>query len=118
MAFDKEGTLHYLDEQGIQYEKMEHKAVFTMEEMDEVGISAKGGVTTHHAEEAVIDRMMAAGAKHRLIVADSSKIGKAGFSRVCECSELLTLVTNTGGDRDALAQLEETGVNIRFSAEA
>ena len=81
------------------------------------GISAKGGVTTHHAEEAVIDRMMAAGAKHRLIVADSSKIGKAGFSRVCECSELLTLVTNTGGDRDALVQLEETGVNIRFSAE-
>ena len=44
MAFDKEATLRYLDEQGIAYEKMEHKAVFTMEEMDEVGISAKGGV--------------------------------------------------------------------------
>ena len=44
MAYDKEGTLRYLDEQGIAYEKMEHKAVFTMEEMDEVGISAKGGV--------------------------------------------------------------------------
>lgn len=42
--YNKEGTLRYLDEQGIQYEKMEHKAVFTMEEMDEVGISAKGGV--------------------------------------------------------------------------
>ena len=34
--FDKEATLAYLDEQGIAYEKMEHKAVFTMEEMDEV----------------------------------------------------------------------------------
>lgn len=44
MAFDKEATLRYLDEQGIEYEKMEHKAVFTMEEMDEVGISARGGV--------------------------------------------------------------------------
>ncbi len=44
MAFDKEGTLAYLDQQGIVYEKMEHKAVFTMEEMDEVGISARGGV--------------------------------------------------------------------------
>ena len=42
--YDKEATLRYLDEQGIVYEKMEHKAVFTMEEMDEVGISAKGGV--------------------------------------------------------------------------
>lgn len=44
MAFDKEGTLRYLDEQGIAYEKMEHKAVFTMEEMEEIGISARGGV--------------------------------------------------------------------------
>ena len=43
-VYDKENTLRYLDEQGIPYEKMEHKAVFTMEEMDEVGISAKGGV--------------------------------------------------------------------------
>lgn len=81
------------------------------------GISARGGVTTHHAEEAVIDRMMAAGAKQRLIVADSTKIGKAGFSRVCECSSLLTLVTNTGGQPEDLAQLEESGVSIRFSGE-
>lgn len=42
--FNKEKTLAYLDEQGISYEKMEHKAVFTMEEMDEAGISARGGV--------------------------------------------------------------------------
>lgn len=42
--FDKEKTLAYLDEQGIAYEKLEHKAVFTMEEMDEAGISDKGGV--------------------------------------------------------------------------
>lgn len=81
------------------------------------GISAKGGVTTHHAEEAVIDRMMAAGAKQRVIVADSTKIGKAGFSRVCECSGLLTLVTNPGGDAEALTQLEETGVSIHFGTE-
>ena len=82
------------------------------------GISARGGVTTHHAEEAVIDRMMAAGAGQRLIVADSTKIGKAGFSRVCECSQRLILVTNPGGDPEALAQLEETGVSIRFGGEA
>lgn len=43
-VYDKETTLTWLDEQGIPYEKMEHKAVFTMEEMDEAGISAKGGV--------------------------------------------------------------------------
>lgn len=43
-GYNKEATLDWLDQQGIPYEKMEHKAVFTMEEMDEVGISARGGV--------------------------------------------------------------------------
>lgn len=43
-GYNKEATLSWLDEQGIAYEKMEYKAVFTMEEMDEVGISARGGV--------------------------------------------------------------------------
>ena len=43
-VYDKEATLTWLDAQGILYEKMEHKAVFTMEEMDEAGISTRGGV--------------------------------------------------------------------------
>lgn len=79
------------------------------------GISARGGITTHHAEEVVIDRMMAAGAKNKLIVADQSKIGRAGFSRVCECGADFVLVTNTGGDVQALEQLLECGVNINYA---
>ena len=43
-GYNKEATLRWLDEQGLSYEKLEHKAVFTMEEMDEAGISARGGV--------------------------------------------------------------------------
>lgn len=43
-VYDKKATLIWLDQQGIPYEKLEHKAVFTMEEMDEAGISARGGV--------------------------------------------------------------------------
>lgn len=82
------------------------------------GISAKGGVTTHHAEEAVIDRMMAAGAKKPLIVADGSKIGRAGFSRVCECGPGLILVTNPPVDPEILAQLADCGLQICLTAES
>ena len=42
--YDKAQTLAYLDEHKIPYEKMEHAPVYTMEEMDAAGISAKGGV--------------------------------------------------------------------------
>ena len=79
------------------------------------GVSARGGVTTHHAEEALIDRIMSAGSKRTLIVADGSKIGRPGFSRVKECGPGLTLVTDASADPGALAQLEEMGLDIVYA---
>ena len=75
------------------------------------GISAAGGITTYHAEEAVIDRMMLRAAKHTVIVADHSKIGRTGFTRVCDCTPNTCLVTD-GGDGNALADLADMGVKI------
>ena len=79
------------------------------------GISAKGGVTTHHAEEALIDRIMSAGSKRTLIVADGSKIGRPGFSRVRECGPGLSLVTDSSADPESLAQLAEQGLEIVYA---
>lgn len=76
------------------------------------GISARGGITTYHAEEATIDRMMLMGAKSILVVADSSKIGNPGFSRVCDCSQRLNLITDTQADPRILQELRELGVEI------
>lgn len=79
------------------------------------GVSAKGGVTTHHAEEALIDRIMSVGSKRTLIVADGSKIGRPGFSRVRECGPGLTLVTDASADPEALSQMKEQGVEIVYA---
>lgn len=73
------------------------------------GISATGGVTTYHAEEAVIDRMMVRGAGRTVIVAHAEKIGRAGFTRVCGCDRHTTLVTDST-DGPALQALRELGV--------
>jgi len=40
----KEKVYQKLDELGITYEAMDHPAVYTMEEMDELGITSKGEV--------------------------------------------------------------------------
>jgi Ala-tRNA(Pro) deacylase len=40
----KEKVYQKLDELGINYEAMDHPAVYTMEEMDELGITSKGEV--------------------------------------------------------------------------
>ena len=79
------------------------------------GVSASGGVTTHHAEEALIDRIMSAGSKRTLIVADGSKIGRPGFSRVRECGVGLTLITDATAAPEALEALRNQGVEIVYA---
>jgi len=76
------------------------------------GISADAGVTTYHAEEAAIDRMMADGARQVLIAADRTKIGRAGFSRVCDCYEGLCIVTGSGESGSELFELQQQGVTV------
>lgn len=76
------------------------------------GVSEACGITTYHAEEAILDRMMIDGAAHALIVADSSKLERAGFSRVCECSEKLTLVTDCASE-ETRERLHQHGMQVK-----
>lgn len=76
------------------------------------GVSAKGGITTHHAEEAIIDRIMSAGAKKTVIAADSTKIGRAGFSRVSAAGTEMLLITDPAADGAALDALREQGMTV------
>lgn len=75
-------------------------------------IDGQNGITTFHPEEAIIDRLMIAGAKKTVIAADSSKIGRAGFSRVCDCSEGIRLITNADAPNADLQALSDAGVHI------
>ena len=74
------------------------------------GVSAQGGITTCHPEEAIINRLMMANAKKRLIAATGNKIGTAGFSRICDGDETIQLITDNTCDKDALLALQERGV--------
>ena len=76
------------------------------------GVSARGGFTTYHPEEAIIDRLMMANAKKCLVPATGNKIGNAGFSRICDCDPHLLLVTDSSCDKDALQQLQDQGLSV------
>ncbi len=58
------------------------------------GVSHDGEISTCHAEEAIIDKLMIARAKNVLIVADKTKIGRTGFSYVCHCDDKIKILTN------------------------
>ena len=79
------------------------------------GISAEGGMTTYHAEEATLNCMMINQAKHTLVAADHSKVGHAGFFRFGEVAEGLELVTDTKANRQVVAELEAKGLKVSFA---
>ena len=76
------------------------------------GISASNGITTHHAEEALVDRLMMGGAKRVILAADHTKLGRVGFARVCQCSDRFLLVTDARADDAAVALLREQGMQV------
>lgn len=76
------------------------------------GISAEGGVTTYHAQEAILDRMMMEQSKQTLVVADHTKIGRTGFTNICSISPSLRLVTDGRSDPQTLHTMEVLGVAV------
>ena len=76
------------------------------------GVSARGGVTSFHAEETAIDRMMIAHAKHTIIAADYSKIGRTGFTHICDAGSEIQLITDDRCSTDAVRELEQVGVDV------
>jgi len=75
------------------------------------GVSACSGLTTLHAEEAVIDRVMIAEARNTWIVADHTKIGRAGFARISTDLTDIGLVTGNA-DEHTLEELKLCGMNV------
>lgn len=76
------------------------------------GISVGSGMTICHAEESSISRMMVSHAKHTLVAADHTKIGRAGFFQFRDEMSDVQLVTDSAADPEVLRELENCGVDV------
>jgi DeoR family transcriptional regulator, aga operon transcriptional repressor len=76
------------------------------------GIDAAAGATAHQEGEASINRLMARQAAKVVIAADSSKVGRRAFARICTAREIDVLVTDTGIAAEDAARLEDAGVDV------
>jgi DeoR/GlpR family transcriptional regulator of sugar metabolism len=76
------------------------------------GISAAEGLTTPHQLVAEIGSIIVQRARKTIVVADSSKIGRRGFTRIAPIPAIHTLVTDEGADPAALEALSSQGVDI------
>lgn len=76
------------------------------------GVDAGLGVMAHQEDEASISRLFAERASRVVVVTDSSKMGRRAFARICGLDRIDLLVTDTGIDAEAVAQLTEAGVKV------
>lgn len=76
------------------------------------GIDAEAGATAHNEGEASINELMGRRARKVIIVADSSKVGRRAFARICGTDGIDALVTDTGITPGGAALLEAAGIDV------
>jgi DeoR family transcriptional regulator, aga operon transcriptional repressor len=76
------------------------------------GLDALAGATAHHEGEASINRLMTERALRVAIVADSTKLGRRAFARVCGIDKIDVVVTDATADTPAAAALQDMGIRL------
>jgi len=76
------------------------------------GVSFEAGLTTYHAEEAEVSKLMIERSRTVIVVADYTKIGHESFQKIADITAASYLVTNKKADSFALDQIRESGISV------
>ena len=76
------------------------------------GLDLQGGVTSADINESRLNIAMMKSASQKILLADSSKIGKIGFGKTCELADIDVLVTDSGISRKTIEQISMLGVKL------
>jgi DeoR/GlpR family transcriptional regulator of sugar metabolism len=76
------------------------------------GIDRDDGVTAHLPDDARIKRAAMRASRRTIAVADSSKLARVTFGRVCDVSDLERLVTDLDADEAHVAALAAAGLEV------
>jgi len=77
------------------------------------GFSAEHGITAHSVELAEVVKQTAKRASEIVLVADSSKYGKAGFAHILPLSEVSRVITDQGLSEEDRQTLADAGVELQ-----
>ena len=71
-----------------------------------------GGITTAFEAEARVTNSMLNVASEVVLLADSSKLGKSGFGRICDISRIDVLITDNALPQALRERFEDEGVKV------
>lgn len=70
------------------------------------------GAAAHDEAEAAVNRLLCERAERVVVAADSSKLGRRAFARICAAESVDTLVTDTAAEPETVRRFEEAGVRV------
>ena len=76
------------------------------------GIDPEYGLTCGTGEEASITQKMMNSSQTTIVLADSSKIGRRGFARICDIADVDVLISDSGMPMDIRRKIEDLGVTL------
>ncbi|MBP1937340.1 DeoR family fructose operon transcriptional repressor [Paenibacillus sediminis] len=79
------------------------------------GLDLEEGITTPNIIEAATKRKMFQIAKEVILLADHSKIGKVGYAKVADLSEIDHLIIDAGANDHFIDQLRKQGVSVTIA---
>jgi DeoR family transcriptional regulator, aga operon transcriptional repressor len=79
------------------------------------GIDPEFGLTTTNAMEATLNQYMIKSAQKLIVLADSTKFGRRGFSRICSLPEVDMVITDDEASLPFTRCMEESGIELVLS---
>lgn len=76
------------------------------------GIDPDYGLTTTNALEASLNKHMIEVSQKIIVLADSSKLNRKGFGKICTADQVDVIITDSGADATVVKLLEEKGVEV------
>ncbi|MFJ8199467.1 DeoR/GlpR family DNA-binding transcription regulator [Streptomyces sp. NPDC096152] len=77
-----------------------------------VAFDVAHGAAAHDEAEAAVNRLLCERAERVVVAADSSKLGRRAFARICPAESVDTLVTDTAAGQDTVRRFEEAGIRV------
>ena len=76
------------------------------------GVDPEFGLTTTNMLEASLNRAMIEAAQKVVVLADSSKFGRRGFSKICDLESVDRIITDSNIQPHYLERLRERGIEV------
>jgi DeoR/GlpR family transcriptional regulator of sugar metabolism len=79
------------------------------------GIDLDFGITTTDMQEASLNRVMMKAAQKTIVLADSSKFGRRGFSKIANMEDVDHIITDSHVSPAIVKQIEELGIELTIA---